>query len=531
LKTIITATSQHYSADKPIQQPEQDHFQRAPFAKRIAQTINDRNSDDSLVIGIYGEWGEGKTSLMNLIEGHLQEDVIVCKFNPWRFQDEQQLLGGYFAALATALGRKMESRAEEVAKTIVGYASIFKLGGELAKNFAGVDPVDKVISASEAIAKISLEEQKSKIEALLREEKKKVVIFIDDIDRLDKREIQAVFKLVKLTGDFKYTTYILAFDEKMVANALNEQYGNSNEAGTSFLEKIIQVPLRLPMATKTDLEAYCLNQIEEALSTNNVFLSLNDRNDFNGFFGSIIKPFLTTPRMAIRYANAVSFALPLLHREVNTIDLLLLEGIKVVQPKLYNFIFENRELLALSLSDHYSIVGTTYIDANRDEKEELLESRLKKLFKEYEEPYLKIVKKLLVFLFPIANPEPLINSMPEQELLQRYINKRISSPFYIDRYFTYTVIRGEISDIVFDDFISRIQQGDKATNLTSLNEFLTGTSFNAFIDKVKMQYQVFSESALANLAIVIALYSEHITYVPHSALRINPPLVFCNLSS
>ncbi|WP_394325543.1 P-loop NTPase fold protein [Methanosarcina barkeri] len=63
-------------------------------------------------------------------------------------------------------------------------------------------------------------------------------MLMDDIDRLDKNEIQSIFKLVKLSADFYYLDYILAFDEEMVASAIGDKYGSNDiESGRNFLEK------------------------------------------------------------------------------------------------------------------------------------------------------------------------------------------------------------------------------------------------------------------------------------------------------
>ena len=74
----------HISSDKPIALQEEDKFQRYNFSQRIAKTIIDRENEDCIVIGIYGAWGEGKTSVINFIETELKQndEIIVIKFNP-----------------------------------------------------------------------------------------------------------------------------------------------------------------------------------------------------------------------------------------------------------------------------------------------------------------------------------------------------------------------------------------------------------------------------------------------------------------
>ena len=92
-----------------------------------------------------------------------------------------------------------------------------------------------------AMSTVSLDQLREQIGSILRQAKKRVVVLIDDIDRLDKSEIQSVFRIVKLTADFDNVSYVLAFDEEMVAASLGERYSaNAAEyrtAGTKFLEK------------------------------------------------------------------------------------------------------------------------------------------------------------------------------------------------------------------------------------------------------------------------------------------------------
>ncbi len=94
-----------YASDAPIKSQSEDRFRRYPFAKRIAETIVARPDPGSLVVGIYGAWGEGKTSVLNFINSYMRdkESVVCVSFNPWRFKDEATLLLNYFNTLADAL--------------------------------------------------------------------------------------------------------------------------------------------------------------------------------------------------------------------------------------------------------------------------------------------------------------------------------------------------------------------------------------------------------------------------------------------
>ena len=344
--------NENYSSDSPIKDPQKDRFQRFEFSKRIAETIIQRKTEESIVIGIYGDWGEGKTSVLNFIEEHLSKNanIISCKFNPWRFQDETQLLVGFFKLLATQLGKSITKRAEKIGELFSEYAEILipniTVGGIIEFNTG-----QSLKKLAEKVAKVDIEEQKKRIEKILEEEKKRVVIFIDDIDRLDKKEVQAVFKLVKLTGDFSFTSYILAFDEKMVAKVIGEIYEDGGEqAGRNFLEKIIQVPLRLPLAQKDALKNFCFEQVKNAIHLNNIHLPEEQARRFVNEFTTNILARLSTPRIAVRYGNALAFALPLLNKEINIADLMLIEAVKIFYPDLYIFIRDNPSYFVQSFS-------------------------------------------------------------------------------------------------------------------------------------------------------------------------------------
>ena len=87
-----------YVPDSPISDPSMDRLGRWPFAQRVAQTIAVHHDPSSIVVGICGGWGEGKTSVMNLVDRELANhpDVTVVRFNPWRFKDEVHLLQSFF---------------------------------------------------------------------------------------------------------------------------------------------------------------------------------------------------------------------------------------------------------------------------------------------------------------------------------------------------------------------------------------------------------------------------------------------------
>ena len=224
----------NYSSDKAINYKNEDKFQRYEFAKRIADTIEMREDKDCIVIGIYGAWGEGKTSIINFIDARLgeKENIIPFKFNPWRYGDEQYLLMQFFNQLASILDTKLKNNSEEIGGLLKKYGSIIGFGVKLF-SYGTVS-----VNAKEAAKALDtdIEVLKSRIGEIIDKSNQRIVVFIDDIDRLDKSEIYSVFRLVKLNADFSNLVYVLSFDDNMVASAIGNRFGAGNqESGYRFL--------------------------------------------------------------------------------------------------------------------------------------------------------------------------------------------------------------------------------------------------------------------------------------------------------
>jgi predicted KAP-like P-loop ATPase len=267
-------SNKHFSADAPVSSKEEDKFSRWKFAERVGQVIARREDPSGLVIGLYGVWGDGKTSVLNFIQQSLksEEKVICIKFNPWRFGTENDLLKGFFFTIAEALDTKLIKKGDyfkDLVKNLAPHAGeAINLGwlGNIISHF---------------IKKVDTDELKKRIEAALEKAQKRVLILIDDVDRLDKAEIQLLFKIVKLIADFKYTAYILAFDKDIVASSLQERYtGANHNTGEAFLEKIIQIPLHLPVVSKEVLQQICYDDINNALAVAGIELTEHQVQDF-----------------------------------------------------------------------------------------------------------------------------------------------------------------------------------------------------------------------------------------------------------
>src|SRR6266446_5573788 len=193
-----------YSSDQPIHPKRKDRFNRAVFAQRIADTAASRSDPSGIVIGLYGPWGCGKTSTLNLVEAALDDhsNVVVVRFNPWLYGSEERQLRGFFDTLAAAVGRSLPTKAEEIGNLLRDYGALLLPASSSMAGVSLPNPRDALPRIGDSLASVRRDELKRQIEEVLEEAGKRVVVLIDDIDRLERAEIQAIFKLVKLSASF-----------------------------------------------------------------------------------------------------------------------------------------------------------------------------------------------------------------------------------------------------------------------------------------------------------------------------------------
>lgn len=257
--------------DEPIKYTEDDLLNRTNFAKDFALNILSIPKHKSMTISINGEWGSGKTSLINLIKNEIENELRkrkdanhenlyyqVIDFAPWNTLDENAIINQFFNMLSSNFS---EERIKKILKTDL-YKGVISIAKELPKIgciFKGMDSLLKKYSKSFLNGDENLLEIKNKISNKLSEIPGKFVVFIDDIDRLNKKEIKLLIQLIKAVFDFPNVIYILSFDKEIVSDALsNEQ----SVRGSQYLEKIIQLSLDIPEIEEENLHNYLFLKLD-----------------------------------------------------------------------------------------------------------------------------------------------------------------------------------------------------------------------------------------------------------------------------
>ena len=355
-----------------------DTLNRKNFAKSLALNIQNyfgrQDVNNCLTIGLMGEWGSGKTSLLNMTEEYLKDSKIkIIKFNPWIYSSYNQLVGQFFDELIMEFTDSRDV-------SLTGFLRQYKIKVnelELAKKLAvvGTSLIDSRLgSGVERILGSSSEEEnlaylKKKINGQLAG--RKVVCIIDDLDRLSRDEIAEMFKLIKIMADFKNMVYLVSFDKDVVSEALKEDYG-----GEKYIEKIINVPLHVPSIDYTELRDFLVEhfkRISKRYKKNLDIGRLNQFLDFQPFQHGKrcgILYFFTNMRDITRFINILEFNLELIIDEVNLVDFIVITAIQVFHSEIYDKIKLNEFLL---INYHYTAFDELQRDILEIEKSEFEE--------------------------------------------------------------------------------------------------------------------------------------------------------------
>ena len=358
-----------FRPDLPIKSSKGDLLARASFSRALADAILSYGNKDSVVTALYGSWGSGKSSVVNMVLERIEEASssmaaagrpIIVKFNPWNYSDQNQLVGQFFRALSVALKRGDPGvDAKKAGEQLEAYSEFFKplaLIPEPTGLVAGLATAAAVVFKTVGVAASRWGRLKSKdldqirkdLDALLARQQRKILIVIDDIDRLNTVEIRQIFQLVKALGDFPNTVYFLAFDRDVVVKALAKVQEGS---GDEYLEKIVQIPFQLPSISKTEVEKVLFGQLDELIK--DLPEIRWDQTHWGNVYQGGLRFFFATIRDVTRYINSLRFSFAMVKDEINPVDFLAVTALQVFEPAAYDGLRENSDLFAGVFSTGY----------------------------------------------------------------------------------------------------------------------------------------------------------------------------------
>ncbi|HEX6860982.1 MAG TPA: P-loop NTPase fold protein [Caulobacteraceae bacterium] len=367
-------SDQQFSDDSPKANPwQEDRLGYAPFAARLSKLILRLNAPSGFVIGVHGAWGSGKSTLLNFVQAYIKKHndelpegvprLEVIDYRPWIISGHQNVVSGFFKVLTEKIGGRKGwwTRWKYRLARLFGGAADPLIDTAAAVGFF-VDPTAGAASAAGGalakkgaralvdgwLAEPSLQSAYDALNAQLAKELRRFLVIIDDIDRLDGDEIRTMLQMVKSVGRLPNVIYLLAYDRRIVWDAVDG--GRPLDPWQpSYAEKIVQQELELPRPSHSSL----MKLLDEELTF--FFVHGESTLRWHYIVERGVRRWMRYPRDVFRLANAVKFAWPALEGELDPQDLLAMEGLRLFDPDVFDWIRRNRDYLMAT--GRYSIVS------------------------------------------------------------------------------------------------------------------------------------------------------------------------------
>lgn len=227
----------------------EDDLDRWRFAADIVEVVLATPPEWSARLGVFGKWGEGKSTILRFAEQMLNDKkCIVFTFNPWAVQNWNDLWEDFGSRLSEALsdaGMKCESSWRQAAKSSSDWLQATGVA-DIAQGALAFAKADKLYDAAFRLVRRWLQYDGEQIK-LIREklQGQRLVVLVDDLDRCNPQLIPQLLLSLRELLDLPGFTFILAFDDEIVAKALATE-NPSWVDGSSFLEKILDFRFHLP---------------------------------------------------------------------------------------------------------------------------------------------------------------------------------------------------------------------------------------------------------------------------------------------
>ena len=306
--------------DKPVASITEDLFNVEVYVNALCSFI--RSCETPMTISIQGDWGSGKTSMMNMMRANMQGAVWPVWFNTWQFSQfdmGNSLAFSMMDVLLNGLGCEKDVR-QKILMGLRGFgrkalkvATDHVIGGETAGMVGELLSDGEVDFASEII-ELKSKFQKAVDDKLQKENRDRVVVFVDDLDRLQPSKAIELLEVLKLFLDCEKCVFILAVDYEVVTLGIKQKFGAdvSEEKGRSFFDKIIQLPFKMPVASY-DIHKYVKGMMQRInVST--------DESEVNRFYNLIQTSIGFNPRSMKRLFNTFELLDIVTESTVSNID-------------------------------------------------------------------------------------------------------------------------------------------------------------------------------------------------------------------
>jgi predicted KAP-like P-loop ATPase len=483
-----------FSSDRPINKIDEDLLGRSGFSQDLAKAIAGWHGNDSLVVALHGDWGSGKSSIKNMALNELKKvdkhkpDII--EFSPWEWAAQDKITSSFFQEISLTIGLKDKSaEGKKLSKLLKKYGRYLNTGETITSGLASALPILFILATffgiggnfsnevwvkntstvllslfagwgiwlawgkkllkqlagnTEASAKeeeLTLSQLRQALTDLLKKRDKSVIIVLDDLDRLTTKQLQMVFQLVKANTEFPNVVFVLLFQRDLVEEKLTD----GKQTGRDYLEKIIQVPFDIPKIETSRLHNLLCQKLDEIIDRDKFAIKTFDSTYWGNVFHSSLAGYFNNLRNVYRFTSTLSFHFSLYQREnafeVNPVDLIAIECIRLFEPDVYKKISQSKSF--------FTEARSTRDEPNRAKEEEKFNQILNLTNDNNKEK----LKDLLHYIFPplgIITGQNYAGSC--YDIWQR--DMRVCHPSNFDKYFLFSIPTGELSHSELQEMLS-----------------------------------------------------------------------------
>lgn len=522
-----------FASDRPITAIEEDLLGRSGFSTDLANTMASWQGKDSLVVALHGDWGSGKSSIKNMALIRLDEisenkpDVI--EFSPWEWAAQDKITASFFEEVSKSVSRTDKSESgKKLATMLRRYGRYLNTGETVVTGLSSALPILFVLAASigiggnisdeawvsnvssiilfalgigvttlpwvkslignlteniEATAKEkeqSLSDIRQELSALLLEREAPLIVVMDDLDRLTSAQLRMVFQLIKANLEFPNMVFLLLFQRDIVEDKMND----GRQLGRDYLEKIIQVPFDIPRIENTRIHSLLFEKIDKIIEQDESAAKMFDSDRWGNIFYGSMNEYFDDLRSVYRYTSTLSFHFTLLKGknvfEVNPVDLMAIECLRVFEPDLYKEIARAKKIFTENGSDRYG--------KSKDSTVASIDSILDKVSSDKRES----VKKMVRQLFPTVD-WALGGMRYDGGFANTWLREmRICHSSNFDKYFQFSIPSGELSNSDLQEMLSLTADSNRLSSfILSLKErdILKNalSQFEAFTDEIPLE--------------------------------------------
>jgi len=311
--------------DTPINNPESDILDYSESVRALSSDLETIDSELSYSIGLIAPWGTGKTSYLNLLNYYLNKDkldkFIVVKFNPRHSLSSKNIQEDFFKKLFSELS-KYDSRFSSL---FINYLKAINIFAE-----------SKTLSSFLDLHKNwNKESARDKINNAIRKINKRIVIVIDDFDRLLADEIIEIFKLIDGNASFTNFIFITAYDKRLVNDIIRKKYTNED---MQFSDKFFTLEIQIPLRPYEKIYHYLIgNLLEKSVIDSEKQSIINTHNE-----SGLLKKYISTLRDAKRFYNLFVLQYEKIHNDILFENYFLLSLMKYKYTEEYYILFESK---------------------------------------------------------------------------------------------------------------------------------------------------------------------------------------------